>query len=233
MGHKALLFNCTVYLVDSRTDSPFIPSLDIYDDPLSEIAPQAPEAHTLGLSLHYLLRQSPALSTGTIYETAYGKETFRDFSPTLGFSYGVSRKNQSTSELWLSAYIGNYIGNCLSFLNDFLQLVEIEPEAQRIDTKLFVKWERVAATLGGLAVFQVLSSVAALLYCRQHFEMIDDVSTFLSMFIGIPVHTEDRRQEDVVYQGRFVAEGSGFRWVFPAGAGRDVKVGTAKDIKVS
>lgn len=205
----------------------------MWDIPESEGASPVPEVHILGLSLHYLLRQSPALSTGTTYETAFGKETFRDFSPTLGFSYGISRNNQSASELWLSAYVGNYIGNCLSFLNDFLQLVEIEPESQKIKTKLLVKWERVAATLGGLAVFQLLSGVAALLYCRRKFEMQDDVSTFLSMFIGVPFfHPEEKRQEDAVYQGRFIAEGDGFRWVFPAGAGKDVKVVSAKDIKV-
>ncbi|KAF8423516.1 hypothetical protein EV426DRAFT_700129 [Tirmania nivea] len=230
LRHKVLLFNCSVYFVDSPTHSRPLPSLDVYDEvpstqDMTKSGAAPPIPHILGLNLHYFLRQSPALSTGTIHQTNYADETFRDFPPTQGFNYGVSQKNRSASELWLSAYIGNYIGNCLSLLNDFLQLVEIEPEAQGISTKLLVKWERVAAILGGLIGFQLLFGLAALLYCRQNFEMVDDVSTLLSMFTGFPLHSEEgRRQEGAVCQGKFVAEGDGFRWIFVAGAGKEVKV---------
>ena len=137
------------------------------------------------------------------------------------FDSGVNQKNQSASELWLSAYIGNYIGNCLSFLNDILQRVEIEPGTEG-STKLLVKWGRVAGILGGLVVFQVLSGIAALLYCHRNFEIVDDVPTFSSMFTGFPFGSQaERRQEGRIYKGRFVAEGDGFRWVFEAGAGKD------------
>ena len=82
-------------------------------------------------------------------------EGYPYFSASNGFDSGINQNNQSALELWLAAYIGNYIGNCLSFLNDFLQRVEIEPETQGI-TKLLVKWERIGTTLGGLAILQVL-----------------------------------------------------------------------------
>jgi len=50
----------------------------------------------------------------------------------------------------------NYIRGYLSFHNDFPQEVPIEPETNGINIKLLVKLWRVAATLSGLAVFQVV-----------------------------------------------------------------------------
>ena len=124
-------------------------------------------------------------------------------------------------ELGLAAYIGNYIGNCLNYLNNFLDRVEIKPETQGINTKLLVKWEKVAAMLGGLIAFQVVFGLAALVYCRRNFEIVDNVSTFSSMFTGFPFKSKERQQEGAVYQGKFVTEGDGFRWEFSEVAGKD------------
>lgn len=40
----------------------------------------------------------------------------------------VGHKNKNDTEVWLATYPGSYIGNCLSFLSDFLERVEIEDE---------------------------------------------------------------------------------------------------------
>ncbi|KAF8423514.1 hypothetical protein EV426DRAFT_717345 [Tirmania nivea] len=213
------LFNCSLYFVDSRIDSRPVPLLDVHDEvssmlTVSEVAPVIPKVRLLGRELYDILRRSPAISAGTTYDINGTFESFRDFLPTQGFGYGIKRKDQSVSELWLAAYLGNYIGNCLSYLNDFLQRIEIEPEVPGIKTKLLVKWSRVATTLGSLAVFQVLFGLAALLYCRRSVEIVDDVSTFCAMFTDFPFHSEDKgRQEGAVYQHKFVTEGGGFRLV--------------------
>ena len=185
-----------------------------------------PESHLIGQDIHSFLRQSPALTLADeINSRYYRSENCRDFQPRLAFGFGVGGKNRSASELWLSAYVGNYIGNCLSFLNDFLERVEIEPEVKGINTKLSVKWARVAATFGGLVVFQVLCGLAGWIYCRGNLEIVDDVSAFVSMFTGFPLLSgEERRQEGLVYQGKFVRDGEGFRWIFVMGAGKTSKV---------
>ena len=151
-------------------------------------------------------------------------ETIRHFDPTPKIIYNIHSTNESIVGLWLAAYIGNYIGNCLNYLNDFLDRVEIEPETQGINTKLLVKWEKVAATLGGLIAFQVVFGLAALVYCRWNFEIVDDVSTFSSMFTGFPFRSKERQQEDAVYRGKFVTEGDGFRWEFSEATGKDSEV---------
>ena len=224
--NKTILFNCSVYLVDSPTDSRPVPLLDVHDvtGSLTDYF-KLPEVHIIGLSAHNLLRQSLALSAENwISESLQigGKEAFRDFNGPYVFKVGVGRNR--TSELWLAAYIGNYIGNCLSYLNDLLQWVQIEPESNVVKTKLLVKWGRVGVTLGGLAIFQVLLGLAALWYCHRNFEIVDDVSTFSSMFTDFPfVPQEDKQQAGAVHHGKFVPEGDGFRWVLV----------TRKDVKVA
>jgi len=98
-------------------------------------------------------------------------EAFRGFDGTLEFDFGVSRQDRSASSLWLSAYIGNYIGNyivnyngkCLSALNEeVLEQVEVGSAISSTITTLEVEWGRVAATLGGLAGFQILFGLATL-----------------------------------------------------------------------
>ena len=141
-------------------------------------------------------------------------EYYRDFDPPLEFDFGVSRQDRSASALWLSGYSGNYVGNCLGYLNEALERVEIKPDNNSITTKLVVKWERVAATLGSFAVFQMLLSCAALLYCRRGIEIV-----FAS--------EEERQQAGALYQGRFVPEvGVPVRWALDTGsrAGRGTKV---------
>ena len=81
-----------------------------------------------------------------------------------------------------------------------------------------------AATLGGLAVFQVICGLAALLYYRRNFEIMDDVATVSSMFTGLPIEPQEKRRQDSdVYRGKFVAEGDGFRWVLELGVGKNIK----------
>ena len=73
-------------------------------------------------------------------------EVYRDFSTTLEFDFGISRQDRHASAVWLSAYVGNYIANCLSYLNDFLERYPIKGEENGIGTNLDVKWGRVAGT---------------------------------------------------------------------------------------
>ena len=178
-------------------------------------------------ALETWLRASQVLpGFDTSYDMGPTWEIFRDFHPTLEFDIGVRQQNRSASELWLAAYVGNYIGNCLTYLNEFLRQMKIKDEVKGIKTTLEVKWGRVAGTLGGLAGFQMLFSLAALLYCRRSFEIVDDVSTFSYMFTDFPFGSEERWKENVVPHGKFkfVMEGDGVRWLFVAGAEKDIKV---------
>jgi len=202
LADKSILFNCSLY-IDSGM-----------------IATRIHDFLTLSIVFPYTLIEYMGEEQGYIHEHV------RSFNSTLEFDFGVSRQNRTASAIWLSAYIGNYIGNCLSFLNEFLRRIEIEPEKNTITTKLFVKWERVAATLGALAGFQVLFGLSALLYCRRGFEIVDDVSTLSYMFADFPFRPEEQRQKEGLPPGKFkfVPEGHGFRWVFVAGAGKDIKV---------
>ncbi|KAF8423525.1 hypothetical protein EV426DRAFT_601855 [Tirmania nivea] len=234
---RLLIFKCSLNFVDLATGSRPVLALDVHDDPAyperqflteTELSAYQPlsEVRLIGQSIHDALRQSPALSAaGASYKTDYADiETFRDFEPPNMFQYAVSRRYQDASELWLSAYLGNYIGNCLSFLNDILERVVIEPEVKGINTKLSVKWQRVAATLGGLAGFQVLVGLTVLWYCRRSFEIVDGVPTLSYMFTDFPFGSEEeRRQEGAVHQGRFVPEGGGFRWVLLPETGPEIK----------
>lgn len=223
VDNEKLLFNCSLYFVDSPTESRPIPSLDVHDEVSSKPSGSgiAPRVHILGRDLYDILRRSPALKAGTTIEIDGIRESFRDFLPTEIFRLSVNRTDKS-AEVWLAAYIGYYIGNCLSYLNDVLQRVEVEPETHGVNTKLLVKWGRVAATLGGLAGFQVLFGLAALLYCGRSFEIDDDVSTFSSLFADFPFGSgAEMRQEGAVHQGQFVNQGDEYRWVFGARAGTD------------
>ena len=145
---------------------------------------------------------------------------WRDFYATWLFEVGLKGQDR---ELWLAAYIGNYIGNCLSYLNDILRRIELEPEQTRVRTQLSVKWGKIAATLGALAGFQLLFAFAAVLYCRGGLEIVDDVATFSSMFMGFPFPLWEKRQKEtvgVVKQGKFVREADGVRLVFVAEEGK-------------
>ena len=208
--NDTILFNCSVSFVDSHTDTP---------------APESPpEVRLLGADVYRQLKRSVGLSDGDVAMTEIG-EGYPYFSASNRFDSGINQNNQSASELWLAAYIGNYIGNCLSFLNDFLQRVEIAPETQAI-TKLLVNWERVGGILGGLAALQVLFGLAALLYCHQNLEVVDHASAFSSMFTGFPFYSEEGgRKEGAVHQGTFVREGAGyqFRWASAVGAEKNEK----------
>ncbi|RPB29215.1 hypothetical protein L211DRAFT_864775 [Terfezia boudieri ATCC MYA-4762] len=137
-------------------------------------------------------------------------EVFRDFNSTIEFDFGVSRQNRSASATWLSAYTGNYIGNCLSYLNELLWRIKIEAAQQDVTTKLLVKWRRVAVTLVSLAVLQMLFGLAGLFYCRQGFELV------------FPPEPE-RRQESRIHQGKVVPAGNGVHWVFVTGEGKGIQ----------
>ncbi|KAF8423515.1 hypothetical protein EV426DRAFT_115312 [Tirmania nivea] len=237
---KLLIFKCSLYFVDLPNDSHGVPALDVHDDPaytvrqtlkesgneteLSSYQPLSEIRRLIGQSIHDALRKSPA--AGAFYETdSPNVETFRDFEPPNIFQYAVSRRYQNVSELWLSAYLGNYIANCLSTLNSILEPVVIEGETKEVITNLSVKWQRVAATLGGLAGFQVLVGLTVLWYCRRSFEIVDGVPTLSYMFTDFPFGSEEeRRQEGAVHQGRFVPEGGGFRWVLLPETGPEIKM---------
>ena len=76
--------------------------------------------------------------------------------------------------------------------------------------------------IGCFGYFSDLFGLAALLYCRRNFEIVDDVSTLSSMFTDFPFDPREKRpQEGAIYQGKFIAEGDGLRLVFKAGAGKD------------
>lgn len=226
IGAATLLFNCNIRFDDSPIQEyrP-VPALDVEDLMWDGENYRSGGVHILGRDTYRVLRDSLVLPGRIIPRAEDLNERIRDFGAPFAFAYGIGRKNQSDSELWLSAYIGNYIGNCLSFLNDFLHREEIEPASQGLNTKLLVKWRRVATTLGALAGFQVVFVLAALLYCQRGFEIVDGVLTFSSMFADFPFGSEaERWQESVVHQGKFVPEGDGYRWVFVTGAGKTSKM---------
>jgi len=188
LANRTIVFNCSIY----------------FD---SEIL-----AHTILDPLKY----SVVLPFANV---AYGpdgvyNEVYRDFYSTLEFDFGISRQNRTASALWLSAYIGNYIGNCLSYLNEVLERIEVKKEMNGTKTKLEVKWRRVAATLGGLAGFQILFGLAALFYCKQGFQIVDDVSTLSSMLADFPRGSEEEGPQKGGARGGFVSQGDGVRWEF-------------------
>lgn len=203
VANSTIAFNCSLYF------DPGMLSEDLSD--------------YLRLSLMSPITDLHSNPNGTLVPSLNSNEPFveffRAFDSTLEFDFGISRQNRSASEIWLSGYIGNYIGNCLSFLNEFLRRVEIERETYGTTTKLLVKWKRVAAMLGGLTAFQVLFGLLVLLYCRLNLEILDDVSTFSFLFTDFPFASEEeRRHEGAVHEGKFVKEGNGVLWVFVAGA---------------
>ena len=73
-----------------------------------------------------------------------------------------------------------------------------------------MKWRRVAATLGGLAGFQILFGLAAVWYCHHRFEIVDDIPTLSSMLADFP--GEERETAGAARQGKFVDKGGVFRW---------------------
>lgn len=140
-------------------------------------------------------------------------EDYRDFDSTLEFDFGVSRQNRNASALWLSAYIGNYIGNCLSYLDKVLERIERQKAINGTITKLEVKWKRVALTLSGLTGFQILFVLAALFYCRESFQVVDNVSTLSAMLNDFPEIAEDERVPAGAFQsGKFISDGHGVHW---------------------
>ena len=99
---------------------------------------------------------------------------------------------------------------------------EIEPEVQRINTRLLVKCE-------WLPPHWCLSEVAVLLYCRQNFEM----SNVFAHAHRCPFHPEGgRRQAGAVSQGKFVVP-AGDGLFCGSRKGCQVKVGAGKDVKVA
>ena len=198
VANKAIAFNCSVKL-DTEIIQGFLQAY-IMDSPVEPIT---------GLSAN---SSNPSISVGF----------YRDFASPLEFDFGVSRENRNASALWLSAYLGNYIGNSLGYLNEVLRRIEVGPGNQGITTKLLVQWWRVAATLGGLAGFQVVFGLAALLYCRAGFEMVDDASTLSSMLTDFPI--EGKRRQGAVHWGKFVSEGGKVRWIMFTGVGKNIKV---------
>jgi len=159
--------------------------------------------------IQYYLSRSLALPR---HPNSTSSEIFRDFNSTPEFDFGVSRQNRSASTTWLSAYIGNYIGNCLSYLNEVLWRIKIEGAQEDIVTKLQVKWRKVFAILIALAALQVVFSLAALYYCRRGFEIV------------FPAEPE-RRKNGAIHQGKVVPIGDGVHWVFvPEEGGRITEV---------
>jgi len=209
LANRLVRFKCSLHYDDSQTDTQ------------STAAPPT-EGHLIkGLLLDFLRGSVVLPLTGTVALGDNSSYHFRHFDLPLEFDVGVSRQNRSVSALWLSAYIGNYMGNCLCFVNEFIGRIEVETDKNGVTTKLVVEWERVAAALGGLVVFQLLCALAALLYCRGGFEVVDNVSKVSSMLTGLPVGSQEQRhQEGAIYQGMFIAEGDEFRWVLGAGAGK-------------
>ena len=159
LANHTVIFNCSVSLHSSIINN-----------------------RTLG-SLRWSL-SVPPIDFGGTKDTL---EVFRDSDSTLEFDFGVSRRDRGASARWLAAYIGNYQGNCLGYLNEVLRRVKIEHGDSGIKTKLEVKWERVAGTLGGLAGFQIIFGVAALLYCRRGFHIVEDVSPLSYSATDFPV----------------------------------------------
>ena len=201
VANKVIAFNCSVK-IDAEMIEEFL-HRNILESPVDPV------------SGSYLDSSNPSLYLGF----------HRDFESTLEFDFGVSRENRNASALWLSAYIGNYIGNSLGYVNELLRRVEIEPENKGTTTKLLVKWRPVVSTLGGLAGFQVVFGLAALLYCRGGFEVVDDVSTLSSMFADFPMFLEEEKiQEGAVHEGKFVRQGDKARWVLSTGVEKDIKV---------
>ena len=224
-GCKSIAFGCTISVVDSPIDYGTFGDLHT-SRPILYVAP-SPGPKMLGDPIVETLRQSIMLPPTVEEDDMYRG---RDFVPTREFEYGVSGKNRSACELWLAAYIGDYIGNCLRFLNlnhVMKQVMIADGMHPDEDTNtwywLEVKWYRVGIALGSLLAFQLLFAFASLLYCRHNFEIVDDVATISSMFAGFPFGSEKRGSEGAVYQGRFVAEGDGVRWVFEAGTVKNGK----------
>ena len=122
-------------------------------------------------------------------------EYFRDSDSTIEFDFGVGRQDRDVSARWLAAYIGNYLGNCLSYLNEVLRRDEIQREDSGTKTKLEVKWERVAGTLGGLAGLQIIFGVAALLYCRRGFHIVEDMSALSCTATDSPAASPSGKRE--------------------------------------
>lgn len=176
VGNRTIVFNCSLHIVS---------------DTLSDL-------------MRDILALSLGLGGSIVEDLMEPIEFFRDYKPTLEFHAGVSQLDQDASARWLAAYIGNYVANCLGYLNEFLGRIENESGAttKSVTTHLVVKWERVGIILGGLALFQVLFGLAALLYCRRSVEIV-----FAS--------GEERQQGNAVHQGKFVPEGDEVpvRWI--------------------
>lgn len=139
-----------------------------------------------------------------------------DFYPEFYFNYGVSQKNRTQSEIWLAGYITHRIHTFLEFTNEFLARIEIEAQDDWITTRLSIKWGRVAATLGGLALFQVVFITVAWYYCRGKCEIMDDVHTFSALFGWSPFldGSKDGDQKastkDRIHPGKWVGHGDGY-----------------------
>ena len=135
---------------------------------------------TIGPIIHTSLRLSVVLPFWDYDSDGTSRELYRDYFSPLEFDFGVSRQDRNASALWLSTYIGNYMGNCLSYLNQALGRVKIKDASTGSKAKLEVKWERVAGTLGGLAGLQIVFGLAALLYCQNGHEVVENVSDLLA-----------------------------------------------------
>jgi len=161
------------------------------------------------------------------YRVHYADFDPGDIASSTGFHYAVRRTNQTDSEVWLAAYVGNAIANVLGDLNDILTRIEVEKESDRVQTRLRVKWNRVGMTLGGLTFLQVVIAGASIWICRGNLEIVDDVTVFMSMFRELTESVPGMNREgiDPSYNsmgGCFVRDVStnDFRWVFIKGERR-------------
>ena len=100
VANRTITFNCSIYVGPGVIDNTILDELK----------------YSLVLPIYY-----EGNSLDGLYNQAY-----RDFYSNLEFDFGVSRQDRSASALWLSAYTGNYIGNCLSYLNNMLERRETQ-----------------------------------------------------------------------------------------------------------
>ena len=217
--NKPLLFNCTFSMeklamplaLPSHTDQETDQGRRIIGESLYDFLVQS-IVRTYGTFSTGEGSPKSVAGEGSFHET----EIYRDNSEPLNFHFGVSRTNQTEAEIWLAAYVGRFFVNQLSLLNTLLLAIEIEGDSSVVQSKLAVKWVRIAIVLGALIGFQVVFAALALWYCQGKFEFVEDLPTMSSVLGGIPeggIPEGGSAQGGLDFAGWFVQEDDGYRWV--------------------
>lgn len=128
------------------------------------------------------------------------------------FSYAVTHYDWTQSELWLSAFVANYIGNVMRYFNDVLYRITIAPERPGIITTLTVNWKRLWAILVALVMFQIVCGSTALIFCKESLDIGDDMAIITSMFADFPLSND--MKPDGGFEGKFIREKDEYRWDF-------------------